>query len=49
MDDVNGGNSGDAYDSVVVTHYVRLLWFFPYVHMRFIVRNMHRIVQANFL
>jgi len=28
MDDVNGGDSGDAYDSVVVTHYVRLLWFF---------------------
>jgi len=49
MDDVNGGNSEDVYDSVVVTHYDRLFWFFPFVYMRFIVRNMHQIVQANFL
>jgi len=47
MGDVNGGDGGDAYDSVVATHYVRLLWFF-HVCMRFIVRNVHRIVQANF-
>ena len=48
MDDVNGGNSEDVYDSVVVTHYDRLFWFFPFVYMRFVVRNMHRIVRANF-
>jgi len=28
MDDVNGGNSEDVYDSVVITHYDRLFWFF---------------------
>jgi len=27
MGDVNGGDGGDAYDSVVATHYVRLLCF----------------------
>jgi len=28
MDDVNGGNSENVYDSIVVTHYDRLFWFF---------------------
>jgi len=32
MGDVNGGDGGDAYDSVVATHYVRLLCFFPFVY-----------------
>ena len=47
MDDVNGGNSGDAYDSVVVAHCVRLLCFFSFVHVRFIVRDVHRIVESS--
>ena len=33
MGNVSGGNGGDAYDSVIATHYVRLLWFFPFVHV----------------
>jgi len=32
MDDVNGGNSEDVYDSVVVTHYDRLFCFFPFMY-----------------
>jgi len=43
------GDSGNAYDSVIATHYVRLLWFFFHLCMRFIVRNIHRIIQTNFL
>jgi len=32
MDDVNGGNNENLYDSIVVTHYDRLFWFFPFMY-----------------
>jgi len=47
MGDVDGGDGGDADDSVIATHYVRLLWFF-HSCMRFIVHSMRRVVRANF-